>query len=223
MHLAAGATARGAALPWCVVLPTEPVTAMILRRERARAPRRRASRAPPSTSWTTIIGAVSRPSAGSLPSATTSSAGARLDRARLAKSWPSTRVALDGEEGLARAERAAVDRDAGDRLRHLARAAGRPWPRPASSTVQSKLMRARSCQRLAHLLMVGEGQRVGADDLAVLVALAGDDQRVARAAACATAARIASRRSPISIAPGRRRQDRGADRRRAPPSADCRR
>ena len=70
-----------------LVLPAEPVTATIFARDRSRAARPVFSSAA-RTSGTTMIGAVSRPSAGSLPSATTSTPAPALTAA-VAKSWPS--------------------------------------------------------------------------------------------------------------------------------------
>ena len=63
----------------------------------------------------------------------------------------------------------------------------------------------RSCgplDRRPRALCVGKRQRPVADDLAGFMTFAGDDQRIARLSACSTPARIASPRSPISLAPG---------------------
>ena len=111
-----------AARPWrsaslVLVLPAEPVTAMIFARERARAAMPAFSSAC-STSGTTIMAVLTRPSAGSLCFGNHQHAGAGRHR-RAGEIMAVERFALDGEEGVAGLQRAGVDRDAADALRHL--------------------------------------------------------------------------------------------------------
>ena len=109
--------------------------------------------------------------------------------------------ALDGEEEIARGERARVDRDAVDRRRARRRAARRRWrpPLPRGST------RAGSCgeplDRGRDRVVVRERQGALTDDLPRLMAFSGDEHDIAPPMA-RTAAPIASARSPISTAPG---------------------
>ena len=99
------------------VLPTEPVTPITLPCVRARAATAR-SRKPASTSGTTRSGA----SAGkSLRRSAATTASACLGRERGGdKIVAVTVIAGDGEKRLARSDGAAVDREAGYRLRQCA-------------------------------------------------------------------------------------------------------
>ena len=113
----AGRRQQWRSISFVVVLPTEPVTAMIFAALRSRAAQPSRTIAS-STSSTTIIGAIRRPSAGSFASLTTSSSGAigNRDAGIIVAVDP---VALDREECFALGDGAAVDRDPGNAFRQV--------------------------------------------------------------------------------------------------------
>ena len=132
-------------------------------------------------------------------------------------------VALDGEIGLARLDGAAVDGKPDDAVRQRAvgRGAHRLAPSPAMSRASSRSCDPRR-ERGRDRLVIAERQRLVADDLAGLVALAGDQQRIARLQAPRSrrGSPARGRRSPSRPWPRR-----GSRRGSLPASrcADCRR
>ena len=159
-----------------LVFPAEPVTAMIFALVRARAAAPAFSSAA-STSGTTIIGAVSRPSAGSLPSAMTSRLAPALTAA-VAKSWPSMTSPLMAKKASP-GTRLRVSIDMPVTACGIAPIGLPPIASISSSASQSELISTRSRSALRTSSWSENGKVYVADRLAFLVALAGDDQRVA--------------------------------------------
>ena len=180
------------------VLPTEPVTAMILACERARAARARSRKR-----LEHIVDDQQRRVGGK---------ARRVARARRRRGRrrPSARPRRShGRRGCR----------PGWRRRHRpCRACGCRWKcrarRPAARRISPRAWprpwRRRSTARSCHLALQGRGDRVVvgerqhavADDLAGLVALAGDQQHVACFAARRCRRGWPAARSPISVAPG---------------------
>ena len=135
---------------------------------------------------------------------------------------PVALIAFNGEERIAGGDCAAVDRNAGDRLRRalaLGAASRQPSRRPSTAGAPScgKLL-----ERRGDRLVIAERHHPVADDLAGFMALAGDQQHVAGAQ---RGDGRADRLAPVADldGAGRCRHDGGADRRRRPRCADCRR
>ena len=76
----------------------------------------------------------------------------------LAKSWPSSASPLMAKKASPGSSVRRVDGNAGDALRHRARAAGRRMAATSRSVVHSRLMRHAPRSAFAHLVMVGERQ-----------------------------------------------------------------
>ena len=217
------ATARARSASLVPVLPTEPVTAMIFaRRARARGARR-ARAAPSSTSGTTSSGA-SVGERGALARGHDRQRRRRPCSAAVDEIVAVARVALDGEERVARLERAACR----SKRRHAAgsapRALARPSRRPSRRRSRAaSLMRPAPRSAAATASWSENGKHPVADDLAGFMALAGDEQHVARLQARRPPSRIASRAvADLDARPARRPGSRRGSR-PGPRCADCRR
>ena len=148
----AAAREREPHLSLVLVLPTVPVTATICACSGRGAARPRSLK-PSSASATTISGA----SAATPPRLLRETRAAPRPRSAPADEIvPVVDVALDGDESVARLDRAGVDRDAGDGRRQRAQPLGAPPAATTSATVQSALTAACVLQRRHHLFLVGE-------------------------------------------------------------------
>ena len=190
------------------VLPTEPVTAMTLALLRARAARAR-SRKASSTSSTTSSGA-SAAKRARLRARDHGEAGARLERG-VDEIVAVAVVALDGEEGLAAADAAAVDRKPRhvrrQRAGFVARAWRRPWRRGSTSALMPPSPAAPPRPPRGRRTATSGRRRSGR--------FRGPCRRSAarrRASSSATAVRIASRAVADLGGARRRGEDGGADR-----------
>ena len=189
------------------VLPTEPVTPIDPSPRCAPAtPRPRA--------FSALVVSATRTCGCAIASLTIAPA-APAAKALSTKQMPVGRLALQRDEQVARPDLARIEGDAGDL--EVAMGACRPSPRRSR-----RRSRAGSCRLLPRHGDVVERQHPVADDLALLVALAGEEDDVARARP-----RRSRRGSPRAGRPLPRARRAGQDRRAGSPPdprcADCRR
>jgi hypothetical protein len=206
------------------VLPTEPVTATTLAAPRAARPRRRLLQRGQHVGHDDHRDALAGGRRGNLLSCHDRSAAPALSSAAATKSCPSKRLAGDGEEGLARLQRARVDRSAVHGGRHEALDERPDIASTRRSPVHSGSLMPSLPQRLRAAATWSENGSVTiADDLAAFMAFAGDHQRVPSLQQCDTGRDRLGRRSPISLSARRRGQDRRRGSRPGPRYAGCRR
>ncbi len=204
MRLAVGATARAASASFVPVLPTEPVTPMnfpLLRSRAARASAVKRFQHVAHHQQRRVLRKRSRACR-----AATTARPAPAFSAASTKSWPS-RTSLRARRTPRPAKRCAVSMDnpetpAGKLRRAAPRPSRRPSRPPSKAAVSPSRSRLRLLQRRRDRLVIAERQHPVADDLAGFMALAGDQQNIARCQTRQWRCEWLRARSPISIAPG---------------------